>query len=58
MTKKRLRDVKFPEGAIVGCIIHNGSVEIPIGDSQVNPQDRVVVFCLPKALKEVEKYFT
>ncbi len=58
VTKKRLRDLKFPEGAIVGCIIHNGSVEIPIGDSQVNPQDRVVVFCLPKALKEVEKFFT
>jgi trk system potassium uptake protein TrkA len=58
VTRKPLKDLKFPEGAIIGCVIHNGSVTIPIGTTRINPQDRVVVFTLPKAIKDVEKFFT
>lgn len=58
VTKKPLKDLKFPDGAIIGCIIHNGSVSIPTGASRINPGDRIVVFTLPTALKEVEKFFT
>jgi trk system potassium uptake protein TrkA len=57
VTKKPLKDLKFPEGAIIGCVIHNGSVTIPIGASRINPQDRVVVFTLPKAIRDVERFF-
>lgn len=57
-TKKPLRDLKFPEGAIIGCVIHNGSVTIPVGTTRINAQDRVVVFTLPKAIKEVGKFFS
>ena len=58
VTKKPLRSVDFPDGAIIGCVIHNGSVEIPVGTTQIQPQDRVVVFTLPKAIREVEKFFS
>ncbi|HXG37681.1 MAG TPA: Trk system potassium transporter TrkA [Bacteroidota bacterium] len=58
VTKKPLKDLNFPDGAIVGCVIHNGSVTIPVGSTRINPHDRVVVFTLPKAIKEVEKFFT
>ncbi|MCI0706071.1 MAG: Trk system potassium transporter TrkA [Ignavibacteriae bacterium] len=58
VTKKQLQDLEFPEGAIVGCVIHNGSVAIPVGATKINPQDRVVVFCLPGAIKSVEKFFS
>jgi len=58
VTKKPLRDLNFPDGAIVGCVIHNGSATIPVGSTRISPQDRVVVFCLPKAIKEVERFFS
>jgi len=58
VTKKPLSSVSFPEGAIIGCVIHDGSVEIPVGSTQIRPQDRVVVFTLPKSIREVEKFFS
>jgi len=56
--KKPLKDLKFPEGAIIGCVIHNGTVTIPVGSTRIAADDRVVVFTLPKAVQEVEKYFS
>ena len=58
VTKKPLSSVSFPEGAIIGCVIHDGSVEIPVGSTQIKPQDRVVVFTLPKSIRDVEKFFS
>ncbi|MBI4810503.1 MAG: NAD-binding protein [Ignavibacteriales bacterium] len=57
VTKKQLMDVKFPERAIVGCIIKGDSVVIPVGSTKINPNDRVVVFALPQAIPDVEKFF-
>jgi trk system potassium uptake protein TrkA len=58
VTKKPLKDLKFPGGAIIGCVIHNGEVAIPVGSTRINPQDRVVVFTLPRAIKDVEELFS
>lgn len=58
VTKKPLQDLKFPQGAIIGCVIHNGSVTIPVGSTRINPQDRVVVFSLPRAIQELEQFFS
>lgn len=58
VTKRPLKDLKFPEGAIIGCVIQDESVSIPIGSTRISPQDRVVVFTLPKAIKDVEKFFS
>ncbi|MDI6780425.1 MAG: Trk system potassium transporter TrkA [Bacteroidota bacterium] len=57
VTKKPLKDVKFPEGAIIGCVIRDNSVMIPVGSTKINPNERVVVFTLPKAIPELEKFF-
>jgi trk system potassium uptake protein TrkA len=57
-TKKPIGELKFPNGAIIGCIIRNGKVTIPTGSSRIHPNDRVVVFTLPKAIKDVEKFFS
>lgn len=56
--KKIVRDLKFPDGAIIGCLIRDGGVSIPIGETRVKPQDRVVVFTLSRSIKEVEKFFS
>lgn len=54
---KRLRDIKFPPGALVGAIDHGGEVTVAVGDSLIRSDDRVVVFCLQKAIPKLEKLF-
>lgn len=58
VTKKALKDLEFPKGAIVGCVIHDQNITIPVGTTKINPNDRVVVFALPKAILELERYFS
>ncbi|MFW6232633.1 MAG: TrkA C-terminal domain-containing protein [Bacteroidota bacterium] len=56
--KKPLKDIEFPEYAIVGAVLkQDKNLEIPTGDTRIAPGDKVVVFTLPKALKAVEKLF-
>ncbi len=57
IVKKPLKNVKFPKGAIIGAVTRNGEVFVPTGNSQIKPNDKVVVFALPKAVAEVEKIF-
>ena len=57
ITKKPLSKISFPKGAILGGITRNDSVFIPVGTSQIQSDDRVVVFALPEAIQPVEKYF-
>jgi trk system potassium uptake protein TrkA len=53
-----LKDLKFPENALLGAIVHNGAMRIPTGDSKIEPGDTVVVFTLPDAIPRIEKLFT
>jgi len=57
ITKSELRNVNFPKGAIVGGIIRKNKSFIAKGDTQIEPDDRVVVFALPSAVKKVETFF-
>jgi len=57
VTKKPLKKVRFPVNAIVGAILQNNQLVIPKGDTRVQPGDKVVVFSLPEAVDEVEKFF-
>ncbi len=57
ITKKNLRDIKFPDGAIVGAVTRKGEVFVPVGTSSVEANDKVVVFALPRAVANVEKMF-
>jgi len=57
ITKAPLNKIKFPKGAIVGAITRGKDVIIPVGETRILPDDRVVVFSLPQAFKDVEKLF-
>lgn len=59
ITKKPINKLKFPKDAIIGSVESDSSHEIivPTGDTQIHPYDRVVVFALPKAIREVNKFF-
>ena len=57
ITKVPLKDMGFPHNAIVGGIIRGNESFIAVGDTQIQAYDRVAVFALPEAVKEVDKYF-
>jgi trk system potassium uptake protein TrkA len=56
--KKPLMELKFPQNSLIAAVLKQGKfLEIPTGLTQVQPGDRVVVFALPGAVKNVEKMF-
>jgi trk system potassium uptake protein TrkA len=54
---KRLRDLGFPDGALVGAVLRDGTVHIASGDTELLAGDRAIVFAKPEALPRVEKIF-
>ena len=50
-----LRETEFPKEAIVGAIVRGPEVIIPDGSTVIQPGDRVMIFALTSAIKEVEK---
>jgi trk system potassium uptake protein TrkA len=57
VTNKIVRDLKFPTNAIIGGFIRNDEAYISVGDSQIEVDDKVVVFSLPGSIQKVEKFF-
>ena len=53
-----LQDLDFPEGAVVGAIIRDGTVITPRGRDVIQGGDRVVIFALPSAIGEIERLFS
>lgn len=51
-----LREIKFPQGAIIGAIVRGEDVIVPEGDAIILPGDKVVIFALAKAVPKVEKF--
>jgi trk system potassium uptake protein TrkA len=52
-----IKEVDFPRSAIIGGVIRNGEGLIALGSFKIQEGDRVVVCCLPKSIKKVEKLF-
>lgn len=57
ITQARIRDLRFPKNAVIGGIIRGAETIIAVGDTVIRPYDRVAVFALPEALKEVDRFF-
>ena len=57
ITKATLKDITFPSNAIIGGVIRGGDSFIAVGHTQIEPYDRVAVFALPDAVKDVDKLF-
>jgi trk system potassium uptake protein TrkA len=55
---RRLRDIRFPEGAIVGAIARpGGDVVVPRGDESIRVGDRVIFFALERTVPRLEQAF-
>lgn len=57
ITKAPLREIDFPENALIGGVIRGNDSFIAIGDTKIEPYDRVAVFAMPDAVREVDKFF-
>ena len=57
ITKAALKDLNFPRNAIIGGVIRGNESYIAVGDTKIEAYDRVAVFALPDAVKEVDKFF-
>jgi trk system potassium uptake protein TrkA len=57
ITKCTLKEMNFPKNAIIGGVIRGNESFIAVGDTKIEAYDRVAVFALPEAVKEVDKFF-
>lgn len=57
VTKKPIRRLNLPRGAIIGGIIRGEQSFIAVGDLQIEEGDKVVVFCMPESIHKVDKLF-
>jgi len=54
---KLIREIDFPRSATIAGVVRNGEGIIALGDFKITAGDRVVVCCLPRSIKKVEKMF-
>jgi trk system potassium uptake protein len=52
---KPLREVRFPDGSLLGAIVHEDTVVIGRGDTTIEPGDDLLVVALPHAIHDVER---
>ena len=57
ITKGALKDLAFPKDSVIGGVIRGSESKIAVGTTRIEAYDRVVVFALPQAVKEVDKFF-
>lgn len=52
-----LKEMKFPQNAVLGAVVRKGRVIIPSGDTTLEEGDNLVVFFTREALARVEEFF-
>ncbi|MGV6861047.1 MAG: Trk system potassium transporter TrkA [Putridiphycobacter sp.] len=58
VTKRKIRDLKFPKTANIAGVIRDGVGFIPFGDFQLVEGDKAVVFSLTESINKIEKFFS
>lgn len=57
ITRGKIRDLSLPDEANIGGIVRAGEGILVNGETQVLPNDKVVVFCKSHIIRKLEKYF-
>jgi trk system potassium uptake protein TrkA len=55
MAGKRIQDIDFPEGALVGAVMKGGQVIRPTGSTRIEEGDVIAIFALSADVPEVER---
>ncbi|MBN2682387.1 MAG: Trk system potassium transporter TrkA [Bacteroidales bacterium] len=58
ITKKQVKDLKFPKEAIIGGLVRENAAFIVKGNTEIIAGDKVVVFTLPSAINRVQEFFS
>jgi trk system potassium uptake protein len=58
VAERKVREIDFPTGALLGAIVRGKEVILPRGDDVVRGEDRVIVFVVPDAVAGVERLFS
>lgn len=57
ITRRPVKDLGLPDGANIGGLIRNGEGMCVSGNSMIQADDHVIIFCLERVLKKLEKFF-
>ncbi|MDP3353845.1 MAG: Trk system potassium transporter TrkA [Flavobacteriaceae bacterium] len=57
IANKQIKDLSITSKAVFGGAIRNGKPMMTFGDFQLQAKDKIIVFCLPEAIPELEKLF-
>lgn len=57
ITQKRIKELKLPKEITLGGLIRSGEPMMINGDTVLQGNDHVVVFCLESVISDLEKYF-
>jgi len=54
---KRIRDINFPAGSIIGAVMSGSKLKMPQGDTVIQVGDAMVMFAVREAVHQVEQIF-
>lgn len=57
ITRHKIKDVDLPNDVNIGAIVRAGEAILVNGDTQVLPDDEVVVFCKSHIIRKLDKFF-
>jgi len=57
ITKSKIKDIRLPDQVNIGGYVRKGEGFIVNGNSQIEQDDHVIVFCVSSAIRKVEKFF-
>lgn len=57
ITKGPIKDIDFPRNAIIGGVVRGNESFIAVGDTVIEPYDRVAIFALPETIREIDRFF-
>lgn len=57
VTRSLVKDLTLPKGVTIGGLVRGDEGILVTGDTQIQPGDHVVVFCLSSMIKKIEKLF-
>ena len=57
ITAGPIKDIDFPRNAIIGGVIRGSEAFIAVGETVLQPYDRVAIFALPETIQEIDRFF-
>ena len=57
LSGKPIHQIKIPSSAIIATVLRNDEMVTATGDLTLQPQDRVLIFCHPDAVKKIQSTF-